>query len=769
MKKLATLLSLTLFLFGHHAFAQKAQRKTPAHRSDAGRIVVSEIVIEGNKKIEKDAILAKLKSRVGEPYSTELVHEDVRSIFDLGYFFDIQVIKTDVPKGIRLTYKVVEKPSVVEITFRGNSELTENDLKEAIDLKPYQIQDISKIQKAQDKLSKLYEDKGFFLAKISFRFEKIGNDNDRVRLVFDIEENEKVKVKSINFIGNTKIPDSEIKRVMQTSEEGFFSFLSSSGSYKQEVFDRDVQIISYLYYNRGYVQVKVSKPIVSVSPDKKGIYISIRIEEGEQFEVGDVEFQGDLLFSNAELYDTIKIDKSNIFVAQTLQEDVSALQAKYGDLGYAYANPIPLTTLREKERKVDIVFKIEKGNKVYFGKFNIVGNSRTRDKVVRREMQIQEGELYNETKKRESLANIKRLGFFDDVTLNPKTPENSPDVMNLDVSVTERNTGSLQVGAGYSSYSKANFYGNIQQANLFGRGQKLGLYLNWSKFDQSYSIDFTEPHFLDTDWSTGFDVYRTKRIVEDIYDQRITGASVRVGHPITDYLKGWLRYKNDITRVELASGTNPILYPVNTVNGRTSSLTFTLEYDKRDDRMMPTDGFYANTSFEYAGLGGDLKYTLSTATARFYQKIFWDLVWRNNVTYGIISAPNGREPPYTQLFLLGGANNLRGYQYSHVGKRILDTTKTPPQEVPFGGKQELFLNMEIEFPLISEAGIKGVVFYDIGQAEDNFKGDKFQADYGFGFRWFSPIGPLRFEWGFPLDAKTDDSATNFEFSIGSPF
>ena len=469
MKNILSVVLLSIVLSGPWAFAQKRARKAVVNKTSSAPI--SEVVITGNKKIEKDAILARLKSKVGEPYSEDLVHEDVISIFKLGYFYDIQVDKENTAKGIKLTYKIVEKPSIVEITFHGNDELSESDLKDAIDLKPYQIQDISKIQKAQEKLQKLYEDKGFFLAKVGFRFEQVGNDGDRVRLVFEIEENDKVKVKTINFIGNRKLSDSELKAVMQTREQGPLSFISGSGAYKQDAFDRDMQILQYLYFNKGYVQVKISKPIVTVSPDKKGIYIAIRIEEGEQFDVGDVEFQGDLLFSNQELFDTIKIDKNKVFVAQTLQEDVSALTAKYGDLGYAYANPIPLTTLREKDRKVDIVFKIEKGNKVYFGKFNMIGNSRTRDKVIRREFEIQEGELYNETRKRESIANIKRLGFFDDVTFNPKTPENNPDVMDLDVNVTERNTGSLQIGAGYSSYSKANFYGNIQQANLFGRAK----------------------------------------------------------------------------------------------------------------------------------------------------------------------------------------------------------------------------------------------------------------------------------------------------------
>lgn len=768
------LLSFSLalnFLRADQAVAQNsAVRKTKkaaatTATASSGR-TISELVVVGNKKIEKDAILNRLKSKVGSPYSEETIREDITSIFKLGYFYDVQVDRQDTAAGIKLTYKIVEKPSVVEIVYRGNDELDESDLKEAVELKPYQILDISTIQKAQEKLDKLYEEKGFFLAKVSYKFEVIGKDEDRVRLVFDIEENDKVKVKRINFIGNRKLSDTELKSMLQTKEQGLFSFMSGSGAYKQEAFDRDQQILSFLYFNKGYVQVKISKPQVTVSPDKKGIYIAIRIEEGEQFEVGDIEFQGDLLYSSIELSETIKIDEEPTFVAQTLQEDINKLQAKYGDLGYAYANIIPLTTVREKERKVDIVFRFEKGNKVYFGNFNVVGNSRTRDKVIRREMEILEGELYNETKKRESLARIRRLGFFDEITLNPKTPENNPDVMDLEINVTERNTGSIQIGAGYSSYSKTTFQGNVQQSNLFGRGQRLGFDVRYSDKESIFNINFTEPHFLDSDWSVGGDIYRLGRTVTDVYKQTKKGGAVRVGHPLAPDLRAFLRYKNDVTDVELDEDADKNIFPVETVNGRTSSLTFTLEYDKRDDRLSPSSGIYSNASVEYAGVGGDKEYTLTTGTFRYYKKVFWDLVWRNNITYGIISAPDKEPIPYTELFLLGGANNLRGYQYSRVGKRVEDSKG---EMVPFGGQQQLYLNTELEFPLISEAGIKGVVFYDIGEAQDDLNISELRSDYGFGFRWFSPIGPLRFEWGFPIDPREDDKGNNFEFSIGAPF
>lgn len=733
-----------------------------AQTKDKSRI--SKISVQGNRKIETDAILQKIQSKVGQKLESEKVQDDVKAIFKLGYFYNIEVSKTNAADGVQLLFQVTEKPSIVEIVYNGNDELSDDDLKEASGLKSYEIMDISVIQNAVKKIEKSYEEKGFFLAQVKYRFEDLEKDQT-VRLIFDIQENDKVKVKSIKFIGNNRLSDEELKSKMLTQEEGFFSFLSNSGQFKQEAFERDTQLLQYLYFNKGFVQVKVSRPQITVTPDKKSIYIVTRIEEGDQFDVGDVDFKGDLLFGMDELSNAIKIKDSGTFVYETLQEDMKAIQAKYGDLGYAYANIIPRTTVREKDRKVDITFEIDKGNKVYFGKFNVVGNSKTRDKVVRREMTIFEGELYNETRKRQSYEDVKRLGYFEEVNFNSRTPPGEPDVMDLDVSVKERNTGSIQVGAGYSSYQKFIFNGQVQQSNLFGKGQKLTLAANLSKSDTIFNFNFTEPYVMDTLWSAGIDLYKSRRSLLT-YDQTKTGGAVTVGHPLAPYLKGFVRYKNEDTRIRLKDSNTDILFPEALAEGRTSSVTFSLEYDKRDDRMTPKKGLYAFSSVEYAGLGGDKKFTLLSNNLRFYVPIFWDLVWRNNISYGFIGAPSDGQVPFNELFLLGGPNTLRGYRFFSVGKKKIASNG---DLVPYGGEQSFYYNLEIEFPLIGEAGIKGVLFYDMGYADDSLTFNDFRSNYGFGFRWFSPIGPLRFEWGFPINRQSGESPTNFEFAIGAPF
>lgn len=751
---------------------------------------VSQIKIQGQRKIEKDAIEARLKTKVGSAYSAEMIREDILAVFKSGFFYDIQVSREVKGNDVVLTYTVVEKPSVGEIVYEGNSEIKTDELTEASGLKPYEILNMTKLRDAVDKLQKMYEDKGFFLAKIDMKVEELVKD-ESVKVSFSIKENEKVKVKKITFLGNRKLKDGFLKARMATSEGGFFSALSGSGGYKQDAFDRDSQMLRFLYFNEGYVQVKIDRPQVYVTPDKKNIYITIRIDEGEQFDVGEIDFAGDILFPRDELNQAIEINKREIFSYEVLQKDLSELQAKYGDLGYAFANVIPRTRINEKERKVDVTFEFDKGNKVYFGQINVIGNSKTRDKVVRRELKIKEGELYNETRRRQSLENIQRLGFFDEVNFKTSTPPEKPDQLNIDIVVKERNTGSIQLGAGYGSVTGFTLQGQVNQSNFLGKGQKLGAGLNVNRDGSYYNFNFTEPFFNDTEWSLGVDLYQSISSRYD-YSEKKLGGAFRIGHPIGEDLVGSIRLKDETTVLDPvtdSSGkmiTDFDLFPIGTASGETRSVTGIIEFDQRNDRFSPTKGVYASTSLEYAGLGGHLNYTKGTTTFRYYHKLFWEVVWRNNLSYSFIASHNNQDPPFNELFLLGGPYSLRGYRFFRVGKqKFSNYLNTSPEVIskypdpderkryatrPFGGTQQALYQMEFEFPLIAEAGIKGVTFYDAGIAEDNFYSADIYSDVGFGFRWFSPIGPLRFEWGFPLK-RTDASPDSvvFDFSIGAPF
>jgi outer membrane protein insertion porin family len=356
------------------------------------------------------------------------------------------------------------------------------------------------------------------------------------------------------------------------------------------------------------------------------------------------------------------------------------------------------------------------------------------------------------------------------------------------------------VGAGYSSATGPNLQGQVSQTNFLGKGQNLSAKINFAKDQSIYEFNFTEPYFLDTDWSAGVDVFQNQSERLD-FEDKIVGGAVRLGHPLGEYLEGSIRYgykRSYLTPTYDSGPDNPrrfrytdfTIFPLDEVSGDTSSVTGTLEYDKRNDRFSPSKGIYASSSLEYAGLGGNLKYTKGVARFRYFYKVFWEVVWRNNLQYAFISPHDTqKDPPFNELFLLGGPYSLRGYYQGRIGKtkfsqqykdyltdptrvnRITDEEEAKRRaERPFGGRQQVLLQTELEFPLVGEAGIKGVFFYDLGQAEDIISPVGFYSNVGFGFRWFSPLGPLRFEWGFPLrPAPLAPEPVVFEFSIGAPF
>ncbi len=765
-----------------------------ALRSVGESFVISDIKVEGQRKIEKDSILNRLKLKKEQSYSQadfrSVVREDIGILFKTGFFSNVEVNLETVADQKVVLFKVQEKPSVSEITWEGVTEdVKKEEVQEALGIKTYEILNITKLKKGQEKVQKFYEDKGYFLAKIDYVIEDVVK-NETVKIRVNVKQNDRVKVKKITFLGNKKVPSSQLIIDQLVSEEGYFTGLSGSGQFKQDMFERWIQGIRFIYFNKGFIQAKIDRPQVTVTPDKKGIYITINIDEGEAFDVGEIEFSGDVLFSRQELLDTMKLDDNKIFAYDVLQKDLSDLQAKYGDLGYAFANVNPQWKVKEAERKVDIVFDFDKGTKVYFGRIQVVSNTKTRDKVVRRELRIREGELYNETRRRQSLENIQRLGFFDEVNFKTSTPSDKLDILNIDINVKERNTGQIQLGAGYGSAQGFTLQGSVQQTNFMGRGQNLGVSLNLASNYSVYDFTFTEPYFRDTLWSLGFRVFSSENTGRADYDEKRTGGSLFLGHPLGDYLRVNSSYTYTAARllpVKDTAGntiTDPQLFPLDTASGDSGLLGVSLDYDTRNDRFRPTKGVYARLGYSLTGpFGGNLRYQKGSADFRFFKNIFWDVVFRNSISYAKIEStdPN-RTPPFNELYLLGGPYSLRGYRYGRVGRQITSTTvrnaliasgiTTDLDERAkryYGGSQQLMYQGELLFPLIKEAQMYGVGFYDVGEAEDIVTDTRLFADTGFGIRWFSPIGPLRFEWGFPLNREYQHEAVVFEFSIGTPF
>jgi outer membrane protein insertion porin family len=754
--------------------------------------IINEIIVRGNARISKDAILDNIKHKPGKKINEELIRKEIQDIFEIGYFNNVNVYKDINKKTLSLIYEVKEKAIIRDIVFKGNSEESDEDLKKEISLKPYTVLNISDLKKAKLDLLKFYEGKGYYLANIKTETKKVDPDEDVdvggdafVDLIFNISENSKIKVKKITIIGNKNIHEDEIKNVTETKEDSVFAFFTGAGSYKKSIVDIDRERIAYYYGTKGFPHVRVIGPITYLTPDKKWIYITYRIEEGDKYKIGSLDFKtNDVLFSEEQLNDKMELKTDEVFNTDRIRKQIVEYQNLYGDKGYAFTNVTPLINYDEKEKKANIVFNIEKGRKVYFGRFTVKGNEKTRDKVIRREMNVFEGELYNHSKLEVSKQKIMALGFFDDVTFRKHIPKNpdgtNKDVLDIDIHLKERSsTGSFMLSAGYSSYEGVMGMAQIQERNFLGRGQTVTLRANFSKISALYYLSFYEPYLFDTKWGFGFDLYRDSQEsrnagfstgINTAYETTRTGFNLRISYPLMDFLRFYTAYKFEYAKTDWVESLSNIFVD-DVENGYTSSMKFTLEYDKRNDRFNPTKGFFSALSSEVAGVGGNKRYVKSIFDNRYYRPIFWDFILRTRFLMGNIAGYGGKPLPYSERFLMGGVNTLRGFDFFSQGPIVYDNNGEP---YVVGGKNKLLFTAEVEIPILEEIGLKGVVFFDYGNSFDvinsSFQTDvPLRADWGLGFRWNSPMGPLRFEWGMPIDRRTGESKTVFQFMIGPPF
>jgi len=741
-------------------------------------LAVENVFVEGNRRIEKDAILEKMTLRKGVTLSAEAVSKDLLAIFSLGFFEDIR-IELD---GNSLKVWVKERPVVTAIEFEGAEEFDEKELEETTAIKNFTVVNLAKIRTAQAAIAKKYEEKGYYLARADFelkpRLEKAGE----VTLKFKVLENDRVRIRKIFFSGNEHFTTGDLKQVMLTAEGHAFSWMTSSGTYREDAFERDIAVLAYFYGNEGYIQAKFAKPRVTLSQDRRYIDIMIDVEEGKQFRLGDVKFEGrDLLFSKEELRSSFAMQGQDVFSTGKLQEEILKLTDKYGDDGYAFANVIPKPQIRDGAQIVDLEIEIEKGEKVYWGKIKVSGNTRTHDKVVRRELPFHEGELYNATKRKKGAERIRRLGFFgNDVNFLTSTPKGASNVLDLEIRVADKPTGTLNVSAGYGSAQGFVLQGQISQNNLFGLGQQLAFSLQYNGTgSKQFSLQFTDPKAFDTEWSMGGDIYAEDNPLGGTsstrtYDSKVYGGAFRVGREVREDLSLFGTYK--LSRSKLFNEISPDIFnpPLSTQDKDSiiSGVIATLTYDTRNNRMDPSGGRYASGAMEFAGLGGRT-FQKFTANYRYYSKPFWKFVLRSNLEFGLLSNfMNDDTVPGSERFILGGIFSLRGYPMSSVGYAMVVTPTregagTTPYPNVIGGTQKVVFNQEIEFPLIPEADIRTVFFFDAGQTwnEGYSPSPAILANYGWGIRWYSPLGPLRFEWGYPLSTIPNKTGKGSEFNF----
>jgi len=731
---------------------------------------VSDIKIQGLKKVEREAVLERISTKKGQELSNYSLKKDIEKIYNLKYFDSVEAHQ----EGTVLIFKVKEKPIIAKIVFQGNDEVSKDDLTGQIKSKEYSILDINTIKTDVKALQKFYEEKGFYLASVNYDLRKV--DDENVDLVFKVDEFEKVRVKKISFLGTQAFSDTELKGLMETREESLFSFMSGSGNFKEFGFRTDIERLKYFYRTKGYLQINIGTPDVTVSEDKKWVFVTVKVNEGPKFSVRDITFQGEVLFPDSELMEKINLKNGDIYSEELLKNDIQTLTELYQDQGYAFANVIRNLNVVPGENKVDIDFSFEKGKIAYFGKIYVKGNTKSRDKVVRRELKIREGARFTGTGLRESKENVNRLGFFEpgSVVFNTISPPGKDDVLDVEITVKEKSTGQISLGAGYSTQTGGFFQASITQNNFRGLGQQLSFSTSLSKNQKSFSLSFTEPYFLDTKWTAGGEIFKNENKELASYDYKKEGFALRVGYPIFDYTRLFTTYKLEETTLENIEDET---IDEEAENGLTSSVRLALVTDKRNHRFEPTDGYYLNIATEYAGVGGEKKWLKNEIDTRYFKSVWGDLVFRSRFYTSKLEVVDGQKIPRNEKYSLGGARNLRGYNVQDIGpKKIVlvdgddDGLKNDEKEFNSGALFTAYTTLEFEHPLAREAGLKWVVFYDAGTAAEFNDIGKIYMDYGFGFRWFSPIGVLRFEFGFPINPDSgEDDGSKFHFDIGQLF
>ena len=795
---------------------------TEAEKAEGSPIV--SIEISGNRRIANEDVTIYLREKVGQLFRMESVSSDVRALWDSGSFDDVEVDLERKDAGVTLRFLVRERPNIKAIEFSGNEELDNDKLTEVVEIKANTILSIPAVRRSVAKIKDAYSEKGFLLADVEFTIEPQRDNEVIVKL--KIAEHKPVTVRRVTFIGNESVSEDELRGAMQTGATTILSF-GSGGPYQQDVFERDVLLLNALYYDKGYMSVQIGTPRVMLTPDREGIEITLAIHEGPRYKIRQLKIyerdndgkEIEPLGGRRALRDKLRAKSGDWFNRAELIKDLTAVRTLYRDAGFANVEAEPETELDPVKAEVDIIIPIRRGPPVHVERIEIKGNTKTRDRVLRREMEIQEGQLFSETGLDNSKRRITALGYFERVDVSTEQGS-QPDKININFEVAERPTGTFQVGAGFSSVENFIATAQVQQANLFGNGQSLALSAQISALRQLVSIRFFEPYFLGSDWSFNSELFDQLYIFQ-AFSRRSVGASATFGYAL---IQPWLRLSMTATAEEDTVSTTPVntffgttpgyyssfqrLPLANLFNdGRTISLRPTITYDTRNNRLFPSSGMFLQYSAELATqyLGSEIEFLRHRATGRFYYYLGGGsgapgtgFVLKLNTEFGLITSPSQQGVPIFARFFLGGILDVRGFNLRTIGPRLPLNTSLDPNSPPIpngaviGGNLEGYENLELEFPIIDKVGIRGVVFYDMGNAwntEQQFCKTtpapqfptvvspcfnasslaELRTSLGFGIRWFSPLGPLRFEWGFPLAPLAYEKPYVFEFTIGNFF
>jgi len=742
---------------------------TTDHLFSGGAKVVS-VDITGNTMMSSQAILNTLRIKTGGTYNESKATSDIKRIYGLGYFDDVQVNVSDARGGKAVHFYVIERAQLGNIVFRGNKKFDNDELTKVVGIKPNDIPSERVLAESVENIKKLYVDKGFPNVHVMTAVETGGDG--RSLLVYNISEGGKIYIKNIEFDGNEYFSDWTLSRKIDTSTRTFLlSWISGSGKLNQEKLSGDSQKVETFYHNNGFLNAQVGDPIVTnAEGDDGGLTVTFPIIEGERFQVGEVTIGGSTLDDDdlKKMMKFVELRKEKWFSREVLQLDIKSLQTYYSDKGYAHNTIDPRITGPNEDNKLDVEYVVQPNNMVYFDRITIVGNDKTRDKVIRRQLAVVEGDKFSSSKIEASRSNLMRSSYFSDVNVVPG-PSDSDDKMNMRVEVKERPTGSFQIGGGYSNYNSMFGVVRITQDNLFGYGRRISAEANVGKKNNYFDLSFTDPWVADIPLTLGFDLFKYENKY-DYYTKESTGGAIRAGYPLwaNFYLSGRYSLENiDIT--DISSSSSQYLKSMQDYS-TDSILTLTLRRDTRNHFFFPTEGSVTRLSYAKASgfLGGDTSFDRYEAEGAFWIPLpfYRGASFMAHGEIGFMEENKTKGLPTYEKYMIGGINSIRGYDWYTISPRDPQTNET------IGGEKMLVFNFEVGLPILQEQGLYAVAFYDMGNVWD--KRDKYSVSdlrksYGGGLRYLSPMGPFRIEYGRPLDRKDGDSSGQWEFTMGSMF
>jgi len=678
----------------------------------------------------------------------------------LGYFSDIQVDIKSTPRGEEVIFIVAEKPSIKEIKITGNQKVKLQDIKEKVTLTPRAILNLDKVKENSENIRKLYFSKGYYGVGVEYKVDSL--ETNEAVVTYNIVEGSKGSIKKIIFRGNKNVESSQLRKVMMTKQKDILSIINKSGVLDEDVLKNDLQLVGAYCADQGYLDVKVSEPKIDLH-DPKRIQIEIEIVEGPQYRLGNIDFKGDVLTTKEDLFRGLKIKRNDVYRTSVVRREIAALTEKFSNQGYANVGITPETAVDPKSLLVDLTFDIEKKKRVSFEKIQFVGNTKTRDKVIRRELQVAEGELYSATRLNKSQDRLKRLGYFKEVDLTTNQGS-SDEKINLDIKVEEAPTGSVNFGMGYSTLESVVGTASISDRNLLGMGYHGVFAISLGSKIKDFRLGFTDPYFLGYPFSAGIDLYNEHREF-DTYFYSILGGNIHFGKELTEDTRANLMYKLENVNVYNVSDSASTYIKEQAGRATTSAITLAFTRDTRDNYYAPNRGSRHILSTEYAGgiLGGDNYFVKVEGETSWFFPMPLSTVLNLRGKAGVIQPYGGKIAPIYEKFFVGGIYTLRGFEWGMAGP--VDENKEP-----LGAEKMVVFNSELLFFLSREMGLRGAFFWDIGKGFDKFSDlTPLKTGMGFGIRWFSPFGPIVVDLGFNPIPQKGEKGMVFDFTAGSTF